>query len=127
MSRFGLVVLVLGICAAAGCRMCAHPYDYTGPVMDGQCSSCTVPGGRAGSILDPGLPMVADAQVQPAAAVDPVAAAQPVGSGARVLPAGSVPGPQRGAVSAAPVAAAPAALAPEVPQGAWALRGASMY
>lgn len=40
--------------AAAGCNMCSHPYDHSGPVysQDG----CGSSHGRAGSILDSGSP-----------------------------------------------------------------------
>ena len=36
---------------AAGCAMCAHPYDYCGPVIDDPQACC--PNARAGSILAP--------------------------------------------------------------------------
>jgi len=77
MSRLGIALLLLGAAAIVGCRMCAHPYDYAGPVMDGQCESCGVPGGRAGSILSPGVQPVGEVQLPPGAAgVEVPAAAQ---------------------------------------------------
>ncbi len=39
---------------AAGCTMCAHPYDYCGPVVDGPCGCSCDPLARAGSILSGG-------------------------------------------------------------------------
>jgi len=111
--------------------MCAHPYDYAGPVVGGQCTSCAFPGGRAGSILDLStVPAVADAQVQPAAAVvdpmaqpvDPVTSAQPAVSGAAGVPVRGVVA-QPDAAAVVPVASVGTALAPEVPQGGWTLRG----
>ena len=32
----------------AGCRMCAHPYDYCGPTFTGECGTCC-PDARQGS------------------------------------------------------------------------------
>jgi hypothetical protein len=43
--------VVAALLAAAGCRMCCHPYDHCGPVYDGNgCQSCSSQS-RAGSIL----------------------------------------------------------------------------
>lgn len=47
------------ILVAAGCRMCAHPYDYCGPVVDDPQACC--PNARAGSILATGGGYGADA------------------------------------------------------------------
>lgn len=44
----GLVAVAFSL---AGCRMCQHPYDYSGPVYDSGCGSCGMHS-RAGSILD---------------------------------------------------------------------------
>lgn len=42
--------------ATVGCRMCAHPYDYCGPLFTGDCGSVPCdPCARAGSILGPPL------------------------------------------------------------------------
>ena len=54
MSRTILSVGVLAVLlSSVGCRMCCHPYDYSGPVyqsqQDGGCQSCVSQ--RAGSIL----------------------------------------------------------------------------
>jgi hypothetical protein len=38
-----LALLPLLMMAAGGCRMCASPYDYCGPVVDSNC--CGGPGG----------------------------------------------------------------------------------
>jgi hypothetical protein len=35
-----LFVIVLAFAASAGCRMCASPYDYCGPVYSGNCRTC---------------------------------------------------------------------------------------
>jgi hypothetical protein len=41
--------------AAAGCHMCAHPYDNCGPLWTGpNCGPCPGPLTRADSILPPG-------------------------------------------------------------------------
>jgi hypothetical protein len=37
---------------AVGCSMCAHPYDYCGPVYDGPCTSCGACGGGCGPCGD---------------------------------------------------------------------------
>jgi hypothetical protein len=37
---------------AAGCSMCAHPFDYCGPVYDGPCTSCGACGGGCGQCGD---------------------------------------------------------------------------
>lgn len=37
--------------AATGCTMCAHPYDYSGPVVDGCCGCPCDPLSRTGSVL----------------------------------------------------------------------------
>jgi hypothetical protein len=42
------VVLLSVVISTAGCRMCAHPFDYCSPVVEGGRSAC---GPRAGSIL----------------------------------------------------------------------------
>ena len=44
----------IGACcliAAAGCRMCAHPYDECGPMSGGGCSQGCGSSVRAGSIM----------------------------------------------------------------------------
>jgi len=53
MLRFACAVGVAAVlCATAGCRMCCHPYDYSGPVYHGGgCLDCGSRG-RAGSILE---------------------------------------------------------------------------
>jgi hypothetical protein len=53
MNRSWFAVVVVGLCALlSGCAMCAHPYDYTGPVIpntpgEGMMGFCD----RQGSIL----------------------------------------------------------------------------
>jgi len=46
--------VICSLAVTAGCRMCAHPYDYSGPLVEGGCASSCDPGARAGSILSPG-------------------------------------------------------------------------
>ena len=49
-TALGLGVMAV-LLAAAGCTMCCHPYDYCGPVYEGDgCQSCSLHS-RAGSIL----------------------------------------------------------------------------
>jgi len=38
-----VITLLSLLIAAGGCRMCASPYDYCGPVVDSDC--CGYPGG----------------------------------------------------------------------------------
>ena len=50
---FALCMVAL-LAVTAGCRVCAHPYDYCGPLFDGQGGQyCCCPNARAGSILSP--------------------------------------------------------------------------
>ena len=52
MFRMVLGLVLVGACIMlAGCRMCRHPYDYTGPVYDGPQGSSSWQT-RAGSVLD---------------------------------------------------------------------------
>jgi hypothetical protein len=44
----GIVAVLLLL---VGCQMCCHPYDYSGPVYDGQGCRSYGPTSRAGSIL----------------------------------------------------------------------------
>jgi hypothetical protein len=72
----GLFALVL--LAATGCRMCASPYDYCGPVVESGCVGCDVFGGNSmgppgegtiednsppvnGEMIPPGTPQAAPA------------------------------------------------------------------
>ena len=56
---FALTAIVL-VAAATGCSMCAHPYDYCGPMFTGgNCEACN-PDARAGSILSPPIQMMAE-------------------------------------------------------------------
>jgi hypothetical protein len=51
------------VAATAGCRMCAHPYDYCGPTFTGEgCQECTSDA-RAGSILSPGPVVTSDGEM----------------------------------------------------------------
>ena len=59
LTAAGLLVLT------AGCRMCAHPYDYCGPTVTGEgCQEC-LPTARACSILSPGVGACCDSEVVP--------------------------------------------------------------
>ena len=61
-TGFGLGVLA-ALLMAAGCRMCAHPYDYCGPVYsDYGCQTCS-PYARAGSILVGSPEMIPSAEL----------------------------------------------------------------
>ena len=52
MSRVAIASLMLAlVVAAAGCRMCASPYDYCSPTFGGQCGEPCSPTARSGSIL----------------------------------------------------------------------------
>ncbi len=52
MSRTTVAWIALGLVAlAAGCRMCASPYDYCSPTFTGACGEDCAPFARAGSIL----------------------------------------------------------------------------
>jgi len=52
MRRAVIVWAGLGLLlAAAGCTMCAHPYDYCGPVVDGSCACPCDTRVRTGSVL----------------------------------------------------------------------------
>ena len=56
MRRVLLILALIGLTASAGCRICAHPYDYCGPTYVGECSDiCCNPYARAGSVLSPPL------------------------------------------------------------------------
>ena len=61
---FALTAIVL-VAAAAGCSMCAHPYDYCGPTfMGGNYQTCD-PDARAGSILSPPIQTAAEGVMTP--------------------------------------------------------------
>jgi len=50
LRRFTLMVVVASL-ATTGCRYCASPYDYCGPLFTGRdCTACD-PHGRAGSVF----------------------------------------------------------------------------
>ncbi|MBN1590891.1 MAG: hypothetical protein JW888_15365 [Pirellulales bacterium] len=56
MRHILLILTLLGLTAGAGCRMCAHPFDYCGPTYVGECGTvCCDPDARAGSVLSPPL------------------------------------------------------------------------
>jgi hypothetical protein len=51
MLRWTTLLLVVASLTTAGCRYCASPYDYCGPLFTGQdCTTCD-PHTRAGSIF----------------------------------------------------------------------------
>ena len=63
-STFALAAACL-VALTAGCRMCAHPYDYSGPTFTGEdCQQCT-PNARACSILSPEAPPCSRCETTP--------------------------------------------------------------
>ena len=111
MFRSVLIVIVVGLVAVTtGCRMCAHPFDYSGPVLDGTCdgqADCGCDtcdgqaggGGRAGSILSGGM--------HPSVISQPVAHTQPTpatvhSAAPRPIPTASGRGNAAGNVTAGP-------------------------
>ncbi|MGA2034795.1 MAG: hypothetical protein ABSG68_21305 [Thermoguttaceae bacterium] len=50
---YGALLIAVAV-TATGCRMCEHPYDYSGPVYDGGPYRSMAWNARAGSILGPG-------------------------------------------------------------------------
>lgn len=100
------------VLAAAGCRMCAHPYDYCGPIVGDPLGCC--PTARAGSILTAGSPGTLEGTVTPtesATSAQPTKAPQRTRALAPPKPVpNSVPSPRR-APTPAP-APAPAKTAP---------------
>jgi|GEM_PF-1238609 len=65
MNRFYLSLVAISLLTATvGCRMCAHPYDYCGPLYQGDCGGVPCdPCARAGSILSPPLHLPGHGQV----------------------------------------------------------------
>ena len=61
----GLVVV------AAGCRMCAHPYDYWGPVLTDGCPAEGGRDARAGSILSGVSQPIVEGPLAPEAIMTP--------------------------------------------------------
>jgi hypothetical protein len=64
MSRTTLIMLLAAFTtiALSGCRMCQHPYDYSGPVYyrhGNSCASC-LSHGRAGSVLEGGAEFISE-------------------------------------------------------------------
>jgi hypothetical protein len=70
--------VVVLLATTAGCRMCASPYDYCGPVLTGDACGPCAPGARACSILAPGGQVCCDSQVPPGTIV-PIPDSQMVG------------------------------------------------
>lgn len=50
-TRVAWIALTLVVAAAAGCRMCASPYDYCSPTFTGSCGEDCASFVRAGSVL----------------------------------------------------------------------------
>ena len=61
-TTFALPVVVL-VVAAAGCRMCASPYDYCSPTFTGECAQGCLPNAREGSILSHGIQPALDPEM----------------------------------------------------------------
>jgi len=49
-AMFAWMILAL-VATAAGCRICASPYDYSSPTLTGACGDECSPNARSGSIL----------------------------------------------------------------------------
>ena len=45
-----VLALLVMVAMAGGCTMCAHPFDYCGPMFTGGCGEQCIPNARAGSI-----------------------------------------------------------------------------
>jgi hypothetical protein len=80
MHRTLLVVAALGLVAlAAGCTMCASPYDYCGPTFTGCGDQPCDPIGRAGSIMAPVAPVSAgEVEAAASSAAEPQPSAEPI-------------------------------------------------
>ena len=71
MSRTVLGWMTVGLVTLfSGCAMCAHPFDYCGPTVTGQCGDeCDPNAARAGSILSGSVgPTLAYSEVEVSAA-----------------------------------------------------------
>jgi len=44
------LALLATVAMASGCTMCAHPFDYCGPMFTGGCGEQCDPNARAGSV-----------------------------------------------------------------------------
>lgn len=89
MRHILLILTLIVLTAATGCRMCAHPYDDCGPTYVGDCSVSCDPLARAGSVLSPPLsPMGAPAGAVVDASAEessvPLKDAQPSADGSAV-------------------------------------------
>jgi hypothetical protein len=100
MVRMLLACSMLALVAVtAGCSMCAHPFDYCGPLASGGCGGQACMGPRAGTVRNPGDPVTGSGVV--------------LTSGEEVYYDETVPQPMGGApVGAAPPAPAPVAGSP---------------
>ncbi len=69
MSRaLAVWTVVTLLLASTGCRMCDHPYDYSGPTVTGGCFGQSHPTTRTGSILSGASAMSPEAEILPTAA-----------------------------------------------------------
>jgi len=95
MSRSLLTWIPLGLLVvAAGCRMCAHPYDYWGPVLTGGCPAEGGGDARAGSILSGIGQPIAEGQPAPEVIMTPEPQPAPdtdTTAGPMVAPPSNVP------------------------------------
>jgi hypothetical protein len=66
MRRLFALLSLLG--ALSGCRMCASPYDYCGPVVDDNC--CGYPGGGPAMGPNQGAPYYENAPAMESAPAD---------------------------------------------------------
>ena len=64
MSRTLAVWTVVSLLlASTGCRMCDHPYAYSGPTVTGACSGQSHPTSRTGSILSNASPTSPESEI----------------------------------------------------------------
>jgi hypothetical protein len=78
-TLFALAIALL-VAGTAGCRMCAHPYDYCRPTFTGECGEPCMPNARDGSILAPAWQLGAGSEIPPAEVIpvpDPMVHSMP--------------------------------------------------
>jgi len=84
--RYVLAISIIGLIAAGGCRMCASPYDYCGPVVecdgDGHPAAYSMPPSSSGPETVP-APQAKPESQAPATPPAPVPQPQPQASRTR--------------------------------------------
>ena len=98
MTRTLLGLLLVGLAlTACGCRMCASPYDYCGPLCDGCCGgTCELNQPRAGEISVMVEPRLLEPNLAEPRAFDDVTLSveEPTSSPTAPTPAGVAPSSQ---------------------------------